>query len=100
MLSLVEQHDAVGHALQNALVLHEPADVDDFGKVVGVGVDADVVAVGEFRQGPCRRRDFHHFNLAAQLVAKCHLLIVCATQAQDLRHVGSFVDRGSAVLAR
>ena len=58
----VEQHDAVGHALQDALVLHEPADVDDFGEVVGVGVDADEVAAAELGQGSDRRGDFDDFE--------------------------------------
>ena len=57
---VAEQHDAVGHALQDALVLHEPGDVDDFGEVIGVGVDADVVAAAEMREGP-NRRDIDDF---------------------------------------
>src|SRR4051794_22418249 len=44
LIVAIEKDDAVGHALQHALVLNQSSSVDHFGKMVGVGVDADIVA--------------------------------------------------------
>ena len=83
VLSLAQQHDAVGHALQNALVLHEPGDVDDFGEVVGVGVDADVLAAAEMREGP-RRRDVDDLHIFAEALPQGDLRIVRAAETENL----------------
>ena len=58
VLSSPSKHDAVGHALQDAFVLNQAGDVDDFGKVVGVGIDADIFAAGRDGRepGPARLR--------------------------------------------
>ncbi len=50
----IQQDDAIGHALQDALVLNEPRGVDHFGKMIGIGIDADVVAGAELRESPNR----------------------------------------------
>ena len=79
----VKQHDAVGHALQDALVLHEPGDVDDFGEMVGVGVDADVLAAAQLGQRP-GRRDFDDLHVVAEPLAQRHLGVMRAAQAENL----------------
>ncbi len=54
--------------------------------MVGVGVDADVVAVGELRQGSRGRRDFDDLELPAEPLPERDLLVVCAPEAENLRH--------------
>ena len=43
----------------------KPADVDDFGEVVGVGIDADVVAAGQIGQAAGGRGNLDDFEIAA-----------------------------------
>ena len=81
-----QQHDAVGHALQDAFILQEAADVDDGRKMVGVGVDADVVAIGQLGHGAGGGRHLDDLELAAQPVAKRNLLVVSSAEAENLRH--------------
>ena len=72
---VIEQHDAVGHALQDAFVLNEPGDVDHFGKVVGVGIDADEVAGAEMGKGS-NGRGIDDFDVVAKPLAQRDLSVV------------------------
>jgi hypothetical protein len=83
-----QQQDAIRHALQDALVLEEASDVDDVGKMIGVGVDANVVAAGEFRQAAGRRGNFDNFEISAQPLTQRDLLVVSAPETENLRHAG------------
>jgi len=44
-----KQDDAVGHALQDSLVLDETRDIDYFGEVIGICVNAYKFATAELR---------------------------------------------------
>ena len=52
----------------------------------GVGVEADLIAIGQLGQGPGGGRNFDDFKLAAQSVAERNLLIVRTAEAENLRH--------------
>src|SRR4051812_34828495 len=64
----IEKDDAVGHALQHPLVLNEPCSVDHFGKVVGIGVDANKVARAKLGKG-ADRRGIDDLNVVAKTFA-------------------------------
>ena len=72
---VAQQHDAIGHALQDALVLHQAGDIDDFGKMIGVRVDAHVLAAAEMREG-ANGRDVDDLNFFAKPLTKGDLSVV------------------------
>ncbi len=54
----VEQHDAVGHALQNVFVLEQSADAERFGQMTFGHEDAGVFFVRQSGQSTDRAADF------------------------------------------
>ena len=98
-LVFAQQDDAVRHALQDPLVLHKSGDVDDFGEMVGVGIDADILAAAQMRKGP-HRRDVDDFDLVAKPLAKSNLRIVLAAQTKHLGTLTRPLGAGGMILLR
>src|SRR5262245_7677057 len=93
----IEQHHAVGHALQNTLILHEAGDIDDFREMVGVSIDADVFSCAELAEGP-HRRDLDALHVFAKALLEHDLGIVSATETENLRR--GKCSRGGTILSR
>jgi hypothetical protein len=78
-----QQRDAVRHSLKNAFVLHEPGGIDDFRKMIGVRVDADIFAAAEVRER-ANRRHLNDVDFLAEALAEGNLGVVRAAQTEDL----------------
>ena len=63
----IDQHDAVGHALQNPLVLQQLADAEGFGEMLAVNKNARVTFAGQSRERPHRAADFFDFDVVADI---------------------------------
>jgi hypothetical protein len=79
----IEQDHAVGHALQNALVLHQPGNVDYFGKVIGIGIDTDEFPGFELAEGP-HRGDILDLHFFAEALLKSDLSIMRSAKTKNL----------------
>jgi hypothetical protein len=67
------------------LVPHDPTGVERGRKVLGVGVDADVFAPGEFGHGSYRRAYADHGHLIAEPFLDGNYLVVAPPQTEYLR---------------
>ena len=82
---VVQQHDAVGHALQDAIVANQLAKVRHFREMVGVAIDGGKFLPGHSGQRLDGREDLHDLDFASQATTEVDQRIVTTAQVEDLR---------------